>query len=1480
MPRPSHPPSTLARSALVALLATGTLGSATAGVAASPPNARAALRAGPRAAVSVTAERASPPDASPDGGSLNATENAASLSATFWVYNTGPNATNYSFSCSNGGAVTGCTPPGAMTINPGQQVPVTVTYSTGAAGNGTLYFWAEDWWEGWTDQASYNVAVIGPRMPPTLDLSPHNGDTRIADLCAEACFDAVVSHSTPAYISLGISHSATLVYRSSQAAPRGLVQVDATDNSTDPATKVSIRLKRPDGSWVTFTNGTQEIFFARGAGKSRLAAQFDAANTPQTGSYSYTLVVRNWWADGSMRESSTPIRVMIVTEEFNRFGWGWNLAGLEWLFPQADGAVVISDGAGSAVRFYPACGGCTGSASSADFGTVTTVATVGADGVKWRRRYPTGTVAAFRSDGRMIWIEDRFGNRTTYNWDNLARLQWIGDPGGNSIWFGYDNNWKLANILDTGGLRVSYFTVDAAGDLTAIVDPLGVTTFRATYDASHRMKTRTDRRGATYGFAYDFAGKLAADTLPLISADGANVRPVTKWKSLEAAVLVDPASGKGTSLTNFAARIISDSVRATRTNARANVTRYALDGFGAPKRIEESLARTTVLTRNAHSQVTQSVSPSGHTVNYTWVGPELRNVHDQTTGLSESMTYEPTYHELTSKWDGITGVWQTWSGGALQHRDVGEAQGQNRTRYTYETVSGRVTGRVATVTDPANHVISYVYATAGAGRPLLSMTAAGRTWTYGYDTYGRLQSTTASTGTRTTAEYDDLGRPTRTIGALNDTTTIEYDNLYRTSVTDASGRIYRFTPNALGWVQQQTDPANKLVAFTYDVAGNLKKVVNRRTQSVTFTYDALDQLATRVADGVTTTYKTDPKGLFTLASNSESVDTSKYDVAGRVVAQISVRNKKRYERKSLYNAHGKRTHLIVAAPWADTITYEYDTKVRLQTLVDFAGGRTGISYNLDWQPTLIGLPTASPVTVDRGFPATHTPSRVLYTASTGDLAGALYAYGNDPQVERRVDFIDELQEYGRHYSYDALKRLTGYSDYVANRTENICGDPSIDSDPITGRDCWSHAGPPIVHDTSAYGYDKLGNRSDSGAVVLPGNRLARFKGDTLTYDADGNLIRRRRLPSGPTTDSLIWNSLGQLTAVRRNGTLVASFFYNGFGERVRKVAGTVTTRYVHDGDDLLAEVDANGNRIAEYTYYPGIDGPHSVRRWSGSVASVYYFGTDHPGNVVALFDQSGAVVTRYGYAPFGTLQDSAGTSVTNPLRFAARELDKETDLYFMRARYYDPKLGRFISEDPAGIGASPNLYTFASNDPMNRRDPSGLCDDIPVHILDDDGEHSTWWDLCGLGGGGETFDGILNHAAEMGVGAGAAAWGSGGRGLAEGVGSAILWTRSDKFKHCDARRVNYVDEGTFYGPRKVLTTHFKIELTQWRVTQKIQNGKVVNLVGFYEGYITVGYGLKGVTPMVYKIERSLGTGANVTCSTDRFWGVGVKQGGQ
>jgi RHS repeat-associated protein len=169
-----------------------------------------------------------------------------------------------------------------------------------------------------------------------------------------------------------------------------------------------------------------------------------------------------------------------------------------------------------------------------------------------------------------------------------------------------------------------------------------------------------------------------------------------------------------------------------------------------------------------------------------------------------------------------------------------------------------------------------------------------------------------------------------------------------------------------------------------------------------------------------------------------------------------------------------------------------------------------------------------------------------------------------------------------------------------------------------------------------------------------------------------------------------------------------------------------------EDDHLAAEVDAGGDRIRSYTYYLGVDMPHSMRTWeNGANGAVHYYALDLTGNDVAgMFDAAGTVTSRYSYAPFGEPISATGT-VTNPLRFAAREIDPTKGLYYVRARWYDATLGRFLSEDPIGLAGGINNYAYAANDPVNRRDPSGL-DPCPIGGLGD-GNHGWCGNTLNLG---------------------------------------------------------------------------------------------------------------------------------------------------
>jgi RHS repeat-associated protein len=116
------------------------------------------------------------------------------------------------------------------------------------------------------------------------------------------------------------------------------------------------------------------------------------------------------------------------------------------------------------------------------------------------------------------------------------------------------------------------------------------------------------------------------------------------------------------------------------------------------------------------------------------------------------------------------------------------------------------------------------------------------------------------------------------------------------------------------------------------------------------------------------------------------------------------------------------------------------------------------------------------------------------------------------------------------------------------------------------------------------------------------------------------------------------------------------------------------------------------------------------QHWSSATS---YYNADGLGSVTSLTNSSGAAAETYTYDSFGKVTASSG-SVTNPFQYTGREMDAETGLYFYRARYYDPAVGRFTAEDPVRSPLRTNLYPYVRNSSPNRIDSSGMTDQPPV----------------------------------------------------------------------------------------------------------------------------------------------------------------------
>jgi RHS repeat-associated protein len=187
---------------------------------------------------------------------------------------------------------------------------------------------------------------------------------------------------------------------------------------------------------------------------------------------------------------------------------------------------------------------------------------------------------------------------------------------------------------------------------------------------------------------------------------------------------------------------------------------------------------------------------------------------------------------------------------------------------------------------------------------------------------------------------------------------------------------------------------------------------------------------------------------------------------------------------------------------------------------------------------------------------------------------------------------------------------------------------------------------------------------------------------------------------GTDTWAYSWDAENQLTRVEKNGAEVARFGYDPNGRRVEKATAGGTTFYTYDGFNILRE--ARGATALRYIHGPDVDEPLAVE--DGTALLCVH--QDALGSMVGMTNSAGAVELARQYDVWGNLESGA----SDPgFAFTGREWDPETGLYYYRSRYYDPELGRFISEDLIRFDGGENFYAYVRDSPPNSADPSGLC---------------------------------------------------------------------------------------------------------------------------------------------------------------------------
>ena len=307
-----------------------------------------------------------------------------------------------------------------------------------------------------------------------------------------------------------------------------------------------------------------------------------------------------------------------------------------------------------------------------------------------------------------------------------------------------------------------------------------------------------------------------------------------------------------------------------------------------------------------------------------------------------------------------------------------------------------------------------------------------------------------------------------------------------------------------------------------------------------------------------------------------------------------------------------------------------------------------------------------------------------------------YTYYVDGNQKSKTESVDGSNKGTTNYTYDGLNRLIKeqapdktYSyqyDSYGNRSRlSVIGDESY---------------------TTSYSYDKnnrlrketktAGNASEITDYWYDpnGNQISSMTVTTGTEEDAGVGIE----PAGGNTNSIKeYDSWNQLTKTMQNGK-TASYTYNGDGLRMSKTVDGTTTSHIWDGTNIAGDV-TNGT-VTKY-----IRGIQLISSKTGSNESFYTYNAH--GDVVQLTNGSGNITKQYSYDAFGVEQNKDAND-TNPFRYCGEYFDDETESVYLRARYYSPVSGRFITEDPIRDGL--NWYSYTDNNPVMNIDPCGLAD--------------------------------------------------------------------------------------------------------------------------------------------------------------------------
>ncbi len=955
---------------------------------------------------------------------------------------------------------------------------------------------------------------------------------------------------------------------------------------------------------------------------------------------------------------------------------------------------------------------------------------------------PDSTSAKFEYDdqNRLLWSLSPTGKKTSYTYDEHGRATSETVEGLGTQKITYKNGF-VESIEDYHG-NITCYEYDAVGNMTSTKTPDGAVT-RYEYDALGRNTKIIYPDGGIVEYTYDYYGNTTSikdQKGGVATFEYNDNRWLVKSTNTLGEVTLYEHDNEG--------RITK------RTNADGTVAETAYDGVGnVIKNINED-GSTYGYTYDKCNRVIAEKAPDGSVTkmeyylngkekiittpddvsvlySYDKVGNLIKS--RDSAGNTYSYEYNPdsSLRKITDPLGNSTFYSYDKFGRLITEMDANE----NTRKYEYDAL-----GNCTKSTNAMGHEVTMTYDSMSRVRSI-SMKVQGETYTisYEYDSMGRVVSYTDEEGNVTKSAYDLMGNVTSTMDALgNVSSQMTYDSAGNIiKVTDALGVSSEYTYDAMGNLTKLTaykGTANEAVdIYEYDAAGRVLKAKDAEEGESSYTYDKLGNI----------TSVTNPNG---------GVTKYTYDVMGRVTStENAVGSVNSYS----YNNLGQLAKAVNAREQGTT--YTYDALGRISTMTDEAGT---ISYTYDKVGNVLEVKETKADGTTNTIKRTYDVLNRVVTYT--DYRGETVKYGYD-ELGNVISLTypgGEIVRYD-YYKNGYLKSVTDWDNRITNYEYDGNGKLKSQTRPDGTVEVYTYndAGQLLsqtdkkgdtVIQSITYEYDSAGNivkTTQSGSTgdmaelttatmeYDEANRLTKYNGEEVIYDADGNMIygpldgvmvsyeydcRNRLIKAGNTTYE--YDAEDNRIAVQTDKLLTEYTVENNMSSlsQVLKeteyaiTEGTVseecsTTYYVH-GNGLIAQENE------EYGYL------------------TYHF--NNIGSTTAITDEQGNLIRVYTYGAYGELLSGDTSGIAFLYNGQYGVITDENSLYYMRARYYNVDIKRFINQDvlTGTITDSPTLnrYSYCEGNPVSLSDPFGLSPRWQVNVA------------CGI------LDGLMDFAPIIG----------------------------------------------------------------------------------------------------------------------------------